>query len=91
MVFEVLDGKLRTDEEGNGVAQEGVAADGEKLHRAVVAYLLKDLEFAGFFAQDNEALRAEDFFGQRGKEFFEILWLGPELAVCSDSGSVAIS
>ncbi len=71
---ELIDGKLRADEEGDGVAERGVLADGEKLHRTVVADLLENLKFAGLLAQDDEALGAEDFFGQRGEEFFEILF-----------------
>jgi hypothetical protein len=68
---DVFDGKVRTDEEGDWVSEGGMLADGEKLHRAVVADFLEDLEFAGFFAEDNEALGAEDFFGKSGEEFFE--------------------
>ena len=66
---DVFDGKVRTDEEGDWVSEGGMLADGEKLHRAVVADFLEDLEFAGFFAEDDEALGSENFFGKGGEEF----------------------
>ena len=46
-------------------------ADGEKLHRAIVPDFLEDLEFAGLFAEDDEALGAQDFFGEGIQEFLE--------------------
>jgi hypothetical protein len=48
-----------------------VLADGEKLHRAIVPNFLEDLEFAGLFAEDDEALGAQDFFGEGIQEFLE--------------------
>ena len=55
-------------------------ADGEKLHRAIVPDFLEDLEFAGLFAEDDEALGAQDFFGEGIQEFLE----GPLFHKCRE-------
>ena len=72
---ERFDGETRADEKCGGFAQHGMLSNGKKMHRTIVPDFLENLKFAGLFAQDDEALGAEDFFGKPGEKFFEG-WLG---------------
>lgn len=71
--FQNIHGNLRAYEEGDGLVDQGVSSNREKMNWAIVANFLENLKLVRRFGENDETFGSEDLPGEGTQEILESL------------------